>query len=95
MQETQLQSLGWEEFLEKEMETHSSTHGRRNLVGYGPWGHKELATTERLHFRGVIKPLVVFWSYQCYSIWTAAILLPFLCLKTKGTPFASGNLYLQ
>ena len=24
--------------------------GRRNLVGYSPWGHKESDTTERLHF---------------------------------------------
>ena len=23
-------------------------HGQRNLVGYSPWGHKELDTTERL-----------------------------------------------
>ena len=22
------------------------SHGQRNLVGYGPWGHKELDTTE-------------------------------------------------
>ena len=26
------------------------SHGRRNLVGYSPWGRKELDTTERLHF---------------------------------------------
>ena len=26
------------------------SHGRRSLVGYRPWGHKELETTERLHF---------------------------------------------
>ena len=24
-------------------------HGQRSLVGYSPWGHKELDTTERLH----------------------------------------------
>ena len=40
--------------LEKEMATHSSsiawkTHGRRSLVGYSPWGHKDLDTTEQLH----------------------------------------------
>ena len=38
-----------------EMATHSSilawiSHGWRSLVGYSPWGHKELDTTERLHF---------------------------------------------
>ena len=26
------------------------SHGRRTLVGYSPWGRKELDTTERLHF---------------------------------------------
>ena len=26
------------------------SHGRRSLVGYGPWGHKESDMTEQLHF---------------------------------------------
>ena len=26
------------------------SHGQRSLVGYSPWGRKELDTTERLHF---------------------------------------------
>ena len=26
------------------------SHGRRNLVGYSPWGLKESDMTERLHF---------------------------------------------
>ena len=26
------------------------SHGGRSLVGFSPWGHKELDTTERLHF---------------------------------------------
>ena len=26
------------------------SHGRRGLVGFSPWGPKELDTTERLHF---------------------------------------------
>ena len=26
------------------------SHGRRSLVGYSPWGHKESDTTKRLHF---------------------------------------------
>ena len=55
MQETWVQSLGWEDPLEKEMATHSSTLAwripwREEPVGYSPWGHKELDTTERLHF---------------------------------------------
>ena len=54
VQETWVQSLGWEDPLEKGMATHSSTLAwkipwKRNLVGYSPWGHKESGTTERLH----------------------------------------------
>ena len=49
--ETQVQSLGWEDSLEKGMATHSvfmpgDFHGQRSLAGYSPWGHKELDTTE-------------------------------------------------
>jgi len=45
MQETQVQSLGWEDPLAKEMANHSSVlaweiHGQRSLVGYSPWGCK-------------------------------------------------------
>ena len=32
------------------------SHGQRSLVGYSPWGHKELDMTERLiHTHVVIK----------------------------------------
>ena len=46
MRETGVQSLVWEDLLEKEMATHSSIlawkiHGRRSLVDYSPWGRKE------------------------------------------------------
>ena len=52
MQETWVQSLGWEDPPEEEMATHSSIlalknpHGQRSLVGYSPWSHKELDMTE-------------------------------------------------
>ena len=41
-QETQVQSLGWEDPLEEGMATHSSVfawriHGQRSLAGYSPW----------------------------------------------------------
>ena len=55
MQETQIQSLGWEDPLEMGMTIHSSIlawritwteeHGSYNL-----WGCKESDMTERLHF---------------------------------------------
>ena len=47
----QLQCLGWEEPLEKEMAIHSSIPawripGQRSLVGYTPCSHKELDMIE-------------------------------------------------
>ena len=55
MQETWVQSLGWEDPLEKEMATHSSTHAWKipqmeKPGGLQSMGRKELDTTERLHF---------------------------------------------
>ena len=51
MRETQVQSLGWEDLLEKEMAIHSSTLAWKipwmeSLVGYSPRSHKESDTTE-------------------------------------------------
>ena len=51
MWETQVQSLGREYPLEKEMATHSSIlawkiPGQRSLADYSPRGHKESDTTE-------------------------------------------------
>ena len=37
MQETQVQSLGWEDPLEKEMATHSNTLAWRNPMDGGAW----------------------------------------------------------
>ena len=51
MQETQVQSLGQEDPLEKGMATQSlpgEFHGQRSLAGYSPWGRKALGMTERL-----------------------------------------------
>ena len=50
-----VRSLGREDPLEEEMASHSSSllpgesHGQRSLVGYSPWDHKELETTEHPH----------------------------------------------
>ena len=52
MRETWVPSLGWEDSLEKEMATHSSTLAWKNpmyrgdVIGYSPWGRKESDTTE-------------------------------------------------
>ena len=51
MWETQVQSLGWEDPLEKEMAPHLSILAWRiswteEPVGYSPWGHRESDMTE-------------------------------------------------
>ena len=50
MWETWVRSLGWEDPLEKGKAAHSSVLAWR--IQWGPWGHKELDTTEQLslHF---------------------------------------------
>ena len=50
MQDTQVQSLGWEDHLEKEMDTHSSILAWRipqteKPGGYSPWSHKKSDVT--------------------------------------------------
>ena len=67
MWETQVQCMGWEDPLEKEMEMHSSIlpgefREQRSLTDYSLRGHKELDTTEwisvylsvKIHFCFVI-----------------------------------------
>ena len=54
LQEIWVRPLGREDPLEKEMQPTlvllpGESHGGRSLVGYSPWGRKELDTTERLH----------------------------------------------
>ena len=51
MQESWVQSLGWEYPLEEGMATHpvilpENTHGQRSLVGHSPQGRRESDTTE-------------------------------------------------
>ena len=51
MLEMQVQSLGWEDPLEKEMQPTpvflpGESDGQKSLVGYNPWGRKESDTTE-------------------------------------------------
>ena len=38
------------------------SHGRRNLVGYSPWGSEESDMTERLHFHFMIQQMLEIWS---------------------------------
>ena len=64
MWETWVRSLGWEDSLEKEMVTHSSTLALKIPwteelgAGYYPWGRKESGTIEQLHFHVYSKILM-------------------------------------
>ena len=50
MQETQVQSLGWEDLEKEWLPTPvfllGEFHGQRSLVYYCPWGRKELDTSD-------------------------------------------------
>ena len=80
MQETRVQSLGWEDLLEKEMATHSSIlawkiHGWRDLVGYSPWGLKESGMTEQLTLTHLFP-----WSLENVALSVVAL----LCMLLLG-----------
>ena len=46
----QVQSLDWEDPLEKEMATHSCLENPKDRgAWWGPWGRKESKTTEHAH----------------------------------------------
>ena len=51
--------LGSENPLKKGIETTpgflpGESHGQKGLVGYSPWGHKELDTTEQLTLQSIL-----------------------------------------
>ena len=55
MQETQfdpwVEKIPWRrEWLPTAVFLPGESHGQRSLVGYSPWGCKELDTTEQLYF---------------------------------------------
>ena len=73
MQETWVQSLGWEDPLEKgrlptPVFLPGKSHRQRSLAGYSPWDHKESDMTEQLKLflmDAKIKPLweeLPWWS---------------------------------
>ena len=72
MQETCVQSLGWEDPLEKGIPTPvflpREFHGQRSLAGYSPWGHKECDMTEQ-------EEVLRTYKYLEHSQQTASILL--------------------
>ena len=82
MQETQVQSLGWEDLLEKRMATHSiflpgEFHGQRSQVSHSPWFCKESDKTERPTL--LLSCLVPSLSQM--TIFTTSLLRPLMPLS--------------
>ena len=72
MWETQVRSLGWEDPLEKEMVTHSSTLSRiipwtEEYCRLQPWGRKESDTAERLLFSSFCLCIIDFKDFFIFS----------------------------
>ena len=81
MQETQVQSLGWEDPLGKRMAIHSSILAWRipwteDLVGHSPWDCKESDTTVRL----------TFLSFLSLSTMSSRFMYVAACIRTSN-PF--------
>ena len=88
MRETRVQSLGWEDPLEKEMAAHSillpgKFHGWRSLIGYSPRGHKESDTTEQLHC--TLKKVI------CTRSWLQHVRYSSLIRDQTGAPALGGQ----
>ena len=80
-QKRRVQSLGWEDPLEKEMATHCSIVGWKipwaeELAGYSPWSCKESDTTERLncrHHHHIVSSWLNLWMWNLgYGVLTVS-----------------------
>ena len=75
MRETQVQSLGWEDPLEKGMKTYSSIPAWRILWaeephGYSPWGHRvghhQVTNTQTVKGFGLVNEADVYLEFCCF-----------------------------
>ena len=90
VQETQVWSLSWENPWRRKWQPTpvllpGRFHGERSLVGYSPRGHKELDTTERLHYGG-------FWMSSDRSVFPgvrSSLVFSGFGFKLPGSGFQS------
>ena len=95
MRETRVQSLGWEDPLEKEMATHSSILAWRipwmeELGGLQSTGRKESDTTERLYTHTHIYIYIYIYTY--IHIHTHGACLVAQTVKNSPDPWAGTQL---
>ena len=102
-QETQIQSLGQEDPLEKEMSTHWEIPWQRNLVDYRPWGCKSQIRFINwkirivfIYLSTVYKPITYlcsnYPSLVIYNQLSIIIYLSSIYLKDSGMERGSGSL---
>ena len=61
------------------------SHGRRNLVGYSPWGRKESDTTEQLHFLYFTCKCIYIYIYLWSAVsWGLSVICMFLRAKLQN-----------
>ena len=71
--ETRVQSLGWEDALERRewqptpVFLPGEFHGQRSLVGYSPWSHKQSDTSEQLILSLFIRKPMSAWAWHWHS----------------------------
>ena len=86
VQETQVRSLDWDDPLEKRgwqptpVFLPGEFHGQRSLVGYSPWGPKELDTTDcltlSLFLTFLFSEFLLFLSFGICVTSTSLVFLP-------------------
>ena len=96
MWETQVQSLGWEDPLERKWQPIPvllpvESHGWRSLVGYRPWCCKESDMTEWLHFHF---PFTEFILY-CVLVSRLKVLFGILIDKLPPQKRSTGRSYVS
>ena len=93
MRETWVQSLGWEDLWRRKWQftpvfLPGKSHGWRSLLGYSPWGRKELDMIEGLHFailwNSVFRRLYLSFS----SLLFASLLFTAICRASTDSHFA-------
>ena len=91
MQETQVQSLGWEDPSEKGMATHSSILAWKipwteELGGlYSSWSHKESDSTEQLTLSVFIIKIFIQRENNFHGRFPFIFLLAYLKIREVGT----------
>ena len=99
VQETWVQSLGWEDPLERKWQSTpvflpGESHGQRSLAGYSPWGHKESDTTKWLThtLKKAFLPLLAFlWNSAFRWVYLSLSPLPLASRLFSATCKASSE----